>query len=127
MFEKNELEEWLIEISQFIKEPISIYLIGGGSMSFQDIKENTKDIDIVTTSKKTFHLFDKAIKSAKYEREVNILDDFYLTALAVYKKGDSRIDVFQKQVGKMLIFTNNMQERAISYNQYGNLSVYTGP
>lgn len=55
--------------------------------------------------------------------ETDLQDEFYLTALAVYKKEDSRIDVFLQKVGKMLTFTPTMMERATVYHQIGQLTV----
>ena len=64
-------------------------------------------------------MFKSGFKSMN-ERE----SEFYATALAVYVKGESRIDVFLKQVGKMLILTEGMMERAEIYKDYGKLIVY---
>jgi hypothetical protein len=124
MFTKNQLESWLEEISSFITKPVSIYLIGGGSMSFRGIKQITKDIDLVTLARKDFEIVDSAIKNAGYKCEEGIKDEFYLTALAVYLRRDSRIDVFLEKVGKMLLFSQAMKHRATLYRKIGNLSVY---
>ena len=40
-----------------LSEPLKLYLIGGGAMAFQDLKDATKDIDvIVRTSSDLGHL-----------------------------------------------------------------------
>ena len=61
--------------------------------------------------------------TAGYKLETDLEDEFYLTALAVYLKGDSRIDLFLKKVGKMLAFTPKMAERATIDNKIGLLTV----
>lgn len=124
MFERHELEQWLETISQHISRPVSVYLIGGCAMSFRNLKDRTKDIDIITLSMADFKIVDKAIKDSDYKRDVKLEDDFYLTATAVFMKDDSRIDVFVKQVCKMLSFSQTMQQRATLHKRYGNLSVY---
>ena len=123
MFEKKELENWLVDVSRFVSKPVAIYLIGGCAMSFKGYKAATKDIDIVMLSKADFDVINNAVMSAGYKLETDLEDEFYLTALAVYIKGDSRIDIFLKKVGKMLAFTPKMAERATVYNKLGQLIV----
>lgn len=123
MFEKKELENWLVNASRFVSKPVTIYLIGGCAMSFKGYKAATKDIDIVMLSKADFDVLNNAIMAAGYKLETDLEDEFYLTALAVYLKGDSRIDIFLKKVGKMLAFTPKMAERAIIHNKLDQLIV----
>ena len=123
MFEKDELEKWLVNVSKFVSKPVAIYLIGGCAMSFKGYKAATKDIDIVMLSKADFDVINSAINEAGYKQETDLEDEFYLTALAVYVKGDSRIDIFLKKVGKMLAFSPKMAERATIYDKFGNLTV----
>lgn len=123
MFEKKELEDWLDKISKHLRQPVTIYLIGGCAMSFKNHKATTKDIDIVMPSKADFDVLNDAIRSAGYNLETDLKDEFYLTALAVYVKGDSRIDLFLQKVGKMLTFTPAMIERATVYRKVRQLTV----
>ena len=123
MFEKKELENWLFNVSRYVSKPVTIYLIGGCAMSFKGYKAATKDIDIVMLSKADFDVINSAIMEAGYKLETDLEDEFYLTALAVYLKGDSRIDLFLKKVGKMLAFTPKMAERATIDNKIGLLTV----
>lgn len=124
MFNKNELERWLTEIGSRVTTPVRVYLIGGGALSFKGIKASTKDIDLVVRSREDFDLLNTAIKKSGYKLETDLKDEFYLTALAVYTKKDSRIDVFLKNVGKMLRLTDGIKKRAKYFTNYGNLTVY---
>lgn len=124
MFSSTELDNWLELIGSKIKEHIKIYIIGGGALSFRGLKEATKDVDIIIKNQKEFDLFDETVKNAGFKLMTNIENEFYLTALAVYIKEDSRIDVFLKEVGKMLTLTQSMIERAEHYKDYEKLSVY---
>lgn len=124
MFNREELEGWLLEISGFVKTKAEIFLIGGCALSFRNIKNITKDIDIITTNKNDFRLVNDAILKAGYKLETDLDNEFYLTALAVYKRGDSRIDMFLQKVGQMLAFTPSMQKRAEFYKSYNFLNVY---
>lgn len=124
MFNKLELERLLESVGAKIGQPLKIYMIGGCALSFKGLKETTKDIDIIVTSKADFNMFDKAMIENGFQSMNERESDFYLTALAVYKKEESRIDVFLEQVGKMLFFTKSMIKRADKYKNYGNLEVY---
>jgi|SRR3989339_537413 len=124
MFNKEELERLLENVGAKVKKPINIYMIGGCALSFRKLKERTKDIDIIATNQADFNVFDKAMTEIGFESMSERESEFYLTALAVYKKEESRIDVFLKQVGKMLFLTKSMIQRTEKYKDYGNLSVY---
>ena len=125
MFNKEELGGWLVKVGSKIEKQLNIYMIGGCALSFKGLKETTKDIDIIIESQRDFDVLDSAIKKADFKIKTDLEDEFYLTALAVYMKGDdSRIDVFLKQVGKMLNLTQSMIKRADFFQDYDKLSVY---
>jgi hypothetical protein len=125
MFNKEELNEWLVKVGSKTEKPLKIYMIGGCALSFRGLKDATKDIDIIVENQKDFDILDNAIKNAGFEIKTDLDDEFYLTALAVYVKGDdSRIDVFLKQVGKMLKLTQSMIKRANFFHNYDKLSVH---
>ena len=124
MFNAQQLESWLNEVAKALEAPCSVYLIGGCAMCFKDLKTVTKDVDAIVTSRQEFDTLDKAILKAGFNRSTDLKDNFYLTALAVYEKGSSRIDVFLKEVGKMLRFTSSMKHRAKLHSSIGNLKVY---
>lgn len=120
MFSKDELNKLLVNAGSKIEKPINIYMIGGCALSFKGLKLTTKDIDIIVTSKQDFDLFDKVMLKLGFESMSERESDFYATALVVYMKEESRIDVFLKQAGKMLVLTKNMMKRAEKYRDYGN-------
>ncbi|MDP3027208.1 MAG: hypothetical protein Q8N63_05845 [Nanoarchaeota archaeon] len=124
MFNKEELDNLLVKIGSKIKKQIKIYMIGGCALSFKGLKLATKDIDIIITSKEDFQVFDNSMKENGFESGSDRENDFYATALAVYRKDESRIDVFLKQVGKMLFLSESMIKRAKECKTYGNLIVY---
>ena len=99
-------------------------MIGGCALSFKGLKPATKDIDIIVTTKEDFKVFDNSMRENSFKSDSERESDFYATALAVYRKDESRIDVFLKQVGKMLFLSESMIKRAKEYKAYGNLIVY---
>jgi len=124
MFNKNELDELLTRVGIEISKPIKIYMIGGCALSFKDLKPATKDIDIIVTSRDDFDIFDSSMKKNGFKSMSDKESEFYATALAVYMKEESRIDVFLKEVGKMLVLSYGMTQRAEKYKEYGKLGVY---
>lgn len=124
MFDKSDLETWISTVAKKLERECSVYMIGGGAMSFLDLKTATKDVDLIVADKKEFEALDKAILSAGFARATDLEDEFYLTALSVYEKGDSRIDVFLNEVGKMLKFSSNMKKRASLFKAYGRLKIF---
>ncbi len=124
MFNKEELENLLVKISSKIKKQIKIYMIGGRALSFKGLKTTTKDIDLIVTSKEDFDVFDNSMRENSFEPDSERESDFYATALAVYRKDESRIDVFLKQVGKMIFLTKSMISRAEKYKKYNKMDVY---
>lgn len=124
MYNKEQLESLLSDAGSKIEKQITIYMIGGCALSFKGLKQLTKDIDIIVRSQNDFDVFDKAMNDIGFQSMTEKENEFYLTALAVYTKEDSRIDVFLKQVGKMLFLSEGMIKRAKKYKEYGKLIVY---
>jgi len=124
MFNKEELNKLLVKVGLKMEKPINIYMIGGCALSFKGLKPATKDIDIIVTKEADFERFDKSMRKNRFKSITDRESEFYLTALAVYRKEESRIDVFLKQVGKTLFLTNSMIKRAKKYKDYGKLAVY---
>jgi len=124
MFNKEELIGLLAKVDSNIERQINIFMIGGCALSFKGLKASTKDIDIIVTNKADFLVFNKAMERMGFKSSSDRESEFYATALAVYNKGDSRIDVFLKQVGKMLFLSESMIKRAKKYKEYEKLIVY---
>ncbi|SFR91017.1 hypothetical protein SAMN05216559_0867 [Halomicrobium zhouii] len=49
-FDSSYIRSELDRIGQQLDEPLTVFLIGGGSMAFRGLKDTTKDIDLVVTS-----------------------------------------------------------------------------
>lgn len=123
MFHKDELDQWIRQLAAQLTEPCEVYLIGGGAMSFRGLKLATKDIDLIVSSKEEFERLDRALSSAGFSRPTD-LSGFYLTAMSVFERGESRIDIFVGQVGKMLRLTPAMKRRAMLLRSHGSLTVF---
>ena len=49
-FDKNYLQQEFDKLNATAKQPMTLFLIGGGAMAFYGLKDATKDIDIILTS-----------------------------------------------------------------------------
>lgn len=67
-FERTYIEQELKKIDGNLPEPISLYIIGGGAMSFYDLKTATKDIDVIVTSEKAATTLITALQKSGYKK-----------------------------------------------------------
>jgi hypothetical protein len=125
-FEEKYIDKELNEIGKRIKKQINIYLIGGASMSFRNLKESTKDIDIVFANKEDCDIFRDALFGAQYYEPITIKSEYKeLEAIKIYENKDGfTLDLFIKHVLRKLEITNSMIKRSELHKIYGNLSVY---
>lgn len=49
-FDSSYIRSELERIGQQLDDPLTVFLIGGGAMAFHELKNTTKDIDLVVTS-----------------------------------------------------------------------------
>jgi len=95
-------------ISKAISKNIECYAFGGTAMMFYGYKDETKDIDLLFESQILRDKFVKAIKNLGFEETtlVNIYIPEKLrdkSAPRMFKRGDSRFDIFLKKIFKTII------------------------
>ena len=66
MFDREYLKKEMEKLDGLMKERLDFYLIGGGSMSFQNLKDATKDIDVVVRSEHDLKLLRDALVRTGY-------------------------------------------------------------
>lgn len=69
-FNADYVDQELENIGIRIKKQISLYLIGGVAMSFRELKETTKDIDIVFKNNEDYLIFKEALFGAQYHEPI---------------------------------------------------------
>jgi len=102
---------------------LTLYLIGGGAMAFRNLKDATKDIDVVTRSDKDFDALVTVLKDTGYAPVQGPETEYVeLGASAVLENDDGcRFDVFNRRVVDKLFFSEEMAERSESLEETGNL------
>lgn len=108
-----------------LSEPTEAYLIGGGSMAFRDLKDATKDIDLVVEDRDTLDRIRDALASREYETVRSPGDEYAsLGAESILENDDGcRFDLFVRQVGGELIFSDAMRRRSERFVETGKLTV----
>jgi len=66
MFDREYLKKEMEKLDGLMKGRLDFYLIGGGSMSFQNLKDATKDIDVVVRSEHDLKLLRDALVRTVY-------------------------------------------------------------
>lgn len=106
-FETDYLRREFERLGAELPHPTEVYLIGGGSMSFRDLKAATKDIDLVVTKPEALNQIRSALKDLAY-REVQSPGQEYVSlgAQAILENEDGcRFDIFVQQVVGTLVFS----------------------
>lgn len=126
-FGQGYIEEEFTRIGTRLEDPLTVYLIGGGALAFEDLKDATKDIDVVVTESEDFARLQNALTLLDYE-SVRDPDEEYqeLGATLILENSDGcRIDIFNQQVVDKLIFSRGMQDRSQQLVSRGQLVVRT--
>jgi hypothetical protein len=69
-FDRNYLQQEFDKLNAIAKQPMTLYLIGGGTMAFYGLKDATKDIDIILTNHKDLNNLKAALDAMGY-KELN--------------------------------------------------------
>lgn len=124
-FDSEYIRSELTRAGEQLDASVTAYLIGGGSMAFRDLKETTKDIDLVVTDGATLHQLQTVLLDCGYEI-VEEPDEEYdeLGALRILENDDGcRIDVFNRQVVDKLVLSDEMRGRSERRLAAGALTV----
>lgn len=124
-FRRTYLETEFKKLNGELSEHVDLYLIGGGAMSFQNLKVATKDIDVVLRSTRELELTRNALLSLGYF--VPCIRGAYaeMNASAILENSDGfRWDIFVRVVCNGLQLSESMAKRSIELFSLENISVY---
>lgn len=120
-FDRNYLNLEFDKLNTTTKQPLTLYLIGGGAMAFYGLKDATKDLDIILTSQDDLKNLQTALKALGYKEPNPILitrayNKMQTNALLENQDG-FRWDLFLSKVCNALTLSGEMQKRATSLYQ----------
>ena len=124
-FERTYIEQELKKIDGNLPEPISLYIIGGGAMSFYDLKTATKDIDVVVTSEKAATTLITALQKSGYKKIEQVTSVYRrMKTRAIIENNDGfRWDVFVNTVCGGLSLSDGMIARTQPFKKLNNITI----
>jgi len=125
LFDKKYLKKEFKTLDGILSEHIDLYLIGGGSMSFQKYKAATKDIDVVVRSNEDLRKIKIALQSISYTIPSIRGPYKQMGASAILENTDEfRWDIFVKVICDGLQLSDGMIKRSQELFKMENISVY---
>lgn len=126
IFSIDLIKRFLNDLDENLDSKIKLYMIGGGAMCLRGLKDSTFDIDFIVLSKKDFKILCNAMLKLGFDAADQELlrEAVYKNAMIVFQRGESRIDVFIKNIVSMMDFSERMQKRAELYDNKNYLKVY---
>lgn len=116
-FDSEYIRSELERIGDQLEVPLTVYLIGGGAMAFRDLKDTTKDIDLVVTDGDALRQLQAVLLESGYDvvgEPGEEYDD--LGAQCILENDDGcRIDVFNQQVVNKLVLSEGMRQRSVTH------------
>lgn len=127
-FDRGYIERELKKIADCLQTEVKTYLIGGGAMSLRNLKDTTKDIDLVVSNEDEYSRLMGTLRELGYE-EVTDLGDEYDELGArhcVRNKDGCQLDLFNRQIANKLFFSGGMQARSEEFVSTEHLDVEIG-
>lgn len=124
-FDSAYIRSELERIGEQLDAPLTVFLIGGGAMAFRDLKNTTKDLDLIVASGTDLSQLQATLLERGYEI-VRAPDEEYeaLGAQHILENDDGcRIDLFNRQVIDKLMLSDGIRKRCDRHLVSGNLTV----
>lgn len=112
------------ELASILDEQVTVFLIGGGALTLEELKPATKDIDLIVRETAELDRLYAALESEGYEVPAEIDQEYEeLEAAFILQNGKRRFDVFDEQVAGVLKLSPGMIDRSEHLFDEGPLSV----
>ena len=126
-FDKNYLQNEFDKLDTNTKQPLTLYLIGGGAMSFYGVKTATKDIDVILTNQDDLRNLETALEALGYTEPNPMIitrpyNEMQTSAILENQEG-FRWDIFLNKVCDAITISDNMKNRATALYQGKNLNI----
>lgn len=113
-FESPHIQQQFSELAELLENPITVYLIGGGALTLQELKPATRDVDLIVREQSVLTQLHAVLTGAGYQEPENELEEAYeeLKPAFILKKDRRQFDVFHNQVAGVLHLSDPMVERS---------------
>ena len=114
MSSQAAIEAEFTSLDHGLDREMTVYLMGGGAMTFRGLKNATRDLDLLVTSRADFDVLRNLLHDRGYETVENPVGEYKSlgAALMLDKDGECRFDVFDRKVIRKLRISDRMQNRA---------------
>lgn len=116
----------LDHLGNALTEEVEVYLLGGANLILRDLKDTTKDIDVVVEDKQSFRILVEALREQGYEERQDLAAAYedLNPSIILEKQTFPRWDIFVEVVADALHLTPAMRERSEEMQRFGSLTVH---
>lgn len=120
------IEAEFTSLDQGMNRKMTVYLMGGGAMTFRGLKNGTRDLDLLVTARTDFDALRDLLHDRGYETVENPVDEYESlgAALMLDKNDECRFDIFDREVIRKLRLSDEMRDRAEAVFDGSKLRVY---
>lgn len=112
------------ELAGLLENDLTVYLIGGGALTLDDLKNATKDIDLIVREQADLKRLWQVLTAAGYKPQEELSEEYDELGAAFILQNDlRRFDVFQEQVAGVIRLTQPMVDRSRHLFDEGHLTV----
>ena len=123
-FGSSAIRRQFSELAGLINNDLTVYLIGGGALTLEELKNGTKDIDLIVREQFELKQLWHVLRSAGYEPQEELVAEYdELEAAFILEKEGRRFDVFHKQVAGVISLSESMIARSRHLFEEDGLSV----
>ena len=124
--EASAIRQQFSELAGLIDTDLTVYLIGGGALTLQDLKNATRDVDLIVREMAELQQLWNILRDAGYQPQGDVAAEYNdLDAAFILEKDQRRFDVFHEQVAGVLYLSESMVSRSQHLFDEGKLAVRT--
>lgn len=120
----EEIDQLFSEINNSLHNKTNIYIIGGAALLRRGIKEATKDIDLVVSTKQEFFEIQNALRIIGFKSQIPEREYAHMNLSQIFQRKDFRIDLFERNVCARFSLSENMIKRAEKVIALSNMTVF---
>jgi predicted transcriptional regulator len=123
---ETRLQDGLKQLGEQLDRAVDAYLLGGGNLILRDLKDSTKDLDLVVESNEALLALGETLRELGYDERTDLETAYEkLDPAVVFERdGSPRYDIFVGVVAGKLRLTEQMRDRADRTIEHGDLSLH---